>query len=184
MKRRSRAGGERSKDDVERRQSRNAVMHRRPYHVPNRPLASWRGDGGRTAYPRAERGSGAADRDWRCAQDHQPSELRSAGRARTLVKLAARLCEADLVAIHRPRDGAMQFAANFGLSQEWEEIIKRTQLCRGGAPLPGGSCLPARRFKLPMSRPIRNTLSPRVRERADFAPFSQSRSSARARPSE
>ena len=33
----------------------------------------------------------------------------------TLIKLAARLCEADLVAIHRPRDGAMQFAANFGL---------------------------------------------------------------------
>jgi hypothetical protein len=28
----------------------------------------------------------------------------------TLVKLAARLCEADLVAIHRPRDGAMRFA--------------------------------------------------------------------------
>ena len=37
----------------------------------------------------------------------------------TLIKLAARLCEADLVAIHRPRDGAMQFAANFGLPQEW-----------------------------------------------------------------
>ena len=46
----------------------------------------------------------------------------------TLVKLAARLCEADLVAIHRPRDGAMQFAANFGLSQEWEEIIKRAPI--------------------------------------------------------
>ena len=49
----------------------------------------------------------------------------------TLVKLAARLCEADLVAIHRPRDGAMQFAANFGLSQEWEEIIKRTPIVPG-----------------------------------------------------
>ena len=49
----------------------------------------------------------------------------------TLVKLAARLCEADLVAIHRPRDGAMQFAANFGLSQEWEEIIKRDPIVPG-----------------------------------------------------
>ncbi len=49
----------------------------------------------------------------------------------TLVKLAARLCEADLVAIHRPRDGAMQFAANFGLSQEWEEIIKTTPIVPG-----------------------------------------------------
>ena len=49
----------------------------------------------------------------------------------TLVKLAARLCEADLVAIHRPRDGAMQFAANFGLSPEWEELIKRTPIVPG-----------------------------------------------------
>ena len=49
----------------------------------------------------------------------------------TLVKLAARLCEADLVAIHRPRDGAMHFAANFGLSQKWEEIIKRTPIVPG-----------------------------------------------------
>ena len=49
----------------------------------------------------------------------------------TLVKLAARLCEADLVAIHRPRDGALQFAANFDLSQEWEEIIKRTTIVPG-----------------------------------------------------
>ena len=50
----------------------------------------------------------------------------------TLVKLAARLCEADLVAIHRPRgDGAMQFAANFRLSQEWEELIKRTPIVPG-----------------------------------------------------
>src|ERR1700729_806584 len=49
----------------------------------------------------------------------------------TLVKLAARLCEADLVAIHRPRDGTMQFAANFGLSQEWVEIIKRAPIVPG-----------------------------------------------------
>ena len=49
----------------------------------------------------------------------------------TLVKLAARLCEADLVAIHRPRDGAMQFAANFGLPQEWVEIIKRAPIVPG-----------------------------------------------------
>ena len=49
----------------------------------------------------------------------------------TLVKLAARLCAADLVAIHRPQDGAMQFAANFGLPQEWEEIVKRTPIVPG-----------------------------------------------------
>ena len=49
----------------------------------------------------------------------------------TLVKLAARLCAADLVAIHRPQDGAMQFAANFGLPQEWEEIVKRAPIVPG-----------------------------------------------------
>ena len=49
----------------------------------------------------------------------------------TLVKSAARLCEADLVAIHRPRDGAMHFAANFGLSHEWEEIVKRAPIVPG-----------------------------------------------------
>jgi two-component system, NtrC family, sensor kinase len=44
----------------------------------------------------------------------------------TLVKSAARLCEADSVAIARPRDGVMQYAAKFGLSQKFEEIAKRT----------------------------------------------------------
>jgi GAF domain-containing protein len=46
----------------------------------------------------------------------------------TLVKLAARLCEANLVAIHRQRDGVMQFGAWFGLPKEWEEISKRTPI--------------------------------------------------------
>ena len=44
----------------------------------------------------------------------------------TLVKSATRLCDADMVGINRPRDGAMRFAANFGLPQEFEEISKRT----------------------------------------------------------
>jgi signal transduction histidine kinase len=44
----------------------------------------------------------------------------------TLVESAARLCEADMVALTRPRDGAMRYAAKFGLSQEFEEIAKRT----------------------------------------------------------
>jgi PleD family two-component response regulator len=49
----------------------------------------------------------------------------------TLVKSAARLCQADMVAITRPRDGAMQFAASFRLSQEFEEIAKRTPFVPG-----------------------------------------------------
>jgi hypothetical protein len=81
----------------------------------------------------------------------------------TLVKLAARLCEADLVAINRPRDGAMEFVANFGLPQEFDELARRTPFVPGRGTS-GGSCLPASRFRFPMSKPIRNTLSPRVRE--------------------
>jgi GAF domain-containing protein len=55
----------------------------------------------------------------------------------TLVKSAARLCEADMVSITRPRDGAMQFAANFGLPQEFEEIAKRTSFVPGRGTVVG-----------------------------------------------
>ena len=55
----------------------------------------------------------------------------------TLVKSAARLCEADMVSISRPRDGAMQFAANFGLPQEFEEIAKRRSFVPGRGTLVG-----------------------------------------------
>jgi GAF domain-containing protein len=74
----------------------------------------------------------------------------------TVVKSAARLCQADMVAITRPRDGAMQFAASFRLSQEFEEIAKRTPF------------VPVSPFKLPTSRLTRNTPSRRVREWRDF----------------
>jgi GAF domain-containing protein len=54
-----------------------------------------------------------------------------------LVKSAARLCEADMVSISRPQGGAMHFAANFGLSQEFEEIAKRTAFVPGRGTLVG-----------------------------------------------
>ena len=66
----------------------------------------------------------------------------------TLVKLAARLCEADLIAIHRPRDGTMQFAANFGLSQEWEEIIKRAPIVPGRGTATGRVLLTGRAVQI------------------------------------
>src|SRR6516164_2379359 len=49
----------------------------------------------------------------------------------------ARLCEADMVSISRPRDGAMQFAANFGLPREFEEIAKRRSFVPGRGTLVG-----------------------------------------------
>src|SRR5215470_14804103 len=55
----------------------------------------------------------------------------------TLVKSAARLCEAVMVSINRPRDGAMYFAANFGLPQEFEEIAKRTSFAPGRGTVVG-----------------------------------------------
>jgi GAF domain-containing protein len=55
----------------------------------------------------------------------------------TLVESAARLCEADSVAITRPRDGVQQYAAKFGLSQEFEEIAKRTPFVPGRGTVTG-----------------------------------------------
>jgi hypothetical protein len=55
----------------------------------------------------------------------------------TLVKLAARLCEAELVAIHHYRDGVMQFGARFGLPQEWEEIARRNPIVPGRGTVTG-----------------------------------------------
>src|SRR6516162_7686103 len=55
----------------------------------------------------------------------------------TLVKSAARLCQADMVSINRPRDGAMHFAANFGLPQEFEVIAKRTSFVPGRGTVVG-----------------------------------------------
>jgi two-component system, NtrC family, sensor kinase len=55
----------------------------------------------------------------------------------TLVKSAARLCEADMVGLNRPRDGAMHFVANFGLPREFEEIAKRSPFVPGRGTVVG-----------------------------------------------
>src|SRR6516162_468077 len=55
----------------------------------------------------------------------------------TLVKSAARLCQADMVSINRPRDGAMHFAAYFGLPQEFEKIAKGTSFVPGRGTVVG-----------------------------------------------
>jgi GAF domain-containing protein len=67
----------------------------------------------------------------------------------TLVKLAARLCEADLVAINRPRDGAMEFVANFGLPQEFEELARRTPFVPGRGTVVGRVLLTGKPVQIP-----------------------------------
>ena len=42
----------------------------------------------------------------------------------TLVESAARLCEADSAAVHRPKDGAYAFVANFGFSPEYVQYLQ------------------------------------------------------------
>jgi two-component system, NtrC family, sensor kinase len=102
----------------------------------------------------------------------------------TLVKSAARLCEADSVAIARPRDGVMQYAAKFGLSQEFEEIAKRTSFVPGRGTGVGRVLLAGKPVQIAdVEADPEYTFSEGQRAR-DFAPFSESHSSARARPSE
>ncbi len=42
----------------------------------------------------------------------------------TLVESAARLCEADSATVHRPKDGAYAFVANFGFSPEYMRYLQ------------------------------------------------------------
>ena len=94
-------------------------------------VASWRRDGGREAYPRADEALEQQTATGEVLKIISRSEL-ICSRARQLVKLAARLCEADLVAIHLPREGAMHVLPPISVcSQEWEELIKRAPIVPG-----------------------------------------------------
>ena len=49
----------------------------------------------------------------------------------TLVESAARLCEADYAAIHRPKDGAYPYVASYGLSREYDDYMRARPIVPG-----------------------------------------------------
>ena len=49
----------------------------------------------------------------------------------TLVESAARLCEADYAAIHRPKDGAYPYVASHGLSREYDDYMRARPIVPG-----------------------------------------------------
>jgi two-component system NtrC family sensor kinase len=52
----------------------------------------------------------------------------------TLVASAARLCEADMVVLARPKDGKDCFEATFGASREYREFVASHPPASTGGP--------------------------------------------------
>ena len=75
------------------------------------------------AAQRAARVAAAADCHRRRAQGHQPLDLRSAVSARHAVQSAARLCEADLVTIWRPKGTTFHVAATYRTSPTHDQYL-------------------------------------------------------------
>ena len=67
----------------------------------------------------------------------------------TLVELAARLCEADSAAIHRPEGDAYPYVASYGYSPEYEEFMKDHPIQRGRGALCGRTALEGRTLHVP-----------------------------------
>ena len=55
----------------------------------------------------------------------------------TLVESAAKLCQADVVAINRPKDGVLVFAAQYGFPPEFLDVLQKVQFAPGRATLTG-----------------------------------------------
>jgi two-component system NtrC family sensor kinase len=67
----------------------------------------------------------------------------------TLVESAARLCEADSAAIHRPEGDAYPYVASYGYSPEYEEFMKDHPIQRGRGTLCGRTALEGRTLHVP-----------------------------------
>jgi signal transduction histidine kinase/DNA-binding response OmpR family regulator/putative methionine-R-sulfoxide reductase with GAF domain len=67
----------------------------------------------------------------------------------TLVESAARLCEADSAAIHRPKGVAYPYVASYGFSPEYEEFMKDHPIQLGRGTLCGRTALEGRTLHVP-----------------------------------
>ena len=67
----------------------------------------------------------------------------------TLVESAARLCEADSAAIHRPEGDAYPYVASYGYSPEYEEFMKDHPIQWGRGTLCGRTALEGRTLHVP-----------------------------------
>jgi two-component system, NtrC family, sensor kinase len=59
----------------------------------------------------------------------------------TLVQSAARLCEADMAAIHRLKGSNYQHAASYGLTRELHDFMKQLQFQPGRGTIAGRTAL-------------------------------------------
>jgi signal transduction histidine kinase len=62
----------------------------------------------------------------------------------TLVESAARLCEADSAAIHRPKGDAYPYVASYGLSHEYDEYMRKRPLVPGRGTVLGRAVIEGR----------------------------------------
>jgi two-component system, NtrC family, sensor kinase len=67
----------------------------------------------------------------------------------TLTESAARLCDADMAAITRPRGAAYYYATNYGFPPEYAEYAKSVPLERGQGTVVGRALLKAKTVHIP-----------------------------------
>jgi GAF domain-containing protein len=67
----------------------------------------------------------------------------------TLVQSAARLCEADSAAIHRPQGDAYPYVASFGLSGEYDDYMRKRPIVPGRGTVLGRAVTEGRPVQLP-----------------------------------